>query len=954
MKLSTKIFVLISLPLAFQLVLSFVLFEQLRESEAKFEKEFHRIRVIAELDQVYRLHVRSLAAAAFYSMSKDESVGEKHLASLKELAGALKQLKALTQDDPGLSEETTKLQQAVLAVVPYEMMMRKVSLMESKLNLPASTMARQLIKESMQTIESYQVSLIPVVNEIETFKRSAFELEMVLAAGMALILLGSFLVLYWSQKYVLSVIAVLTDHIKKFKNGDSPHPVIKTKDEIAELETVLCESANRIITLETLRRELCSIVSHDIRAPMTSIGGLVTLLEEGVLGKLSEEHELLNKKLKASCADLLNVLNNILDLDKLRSDKWTISIQSASTDEVCQRIEKELRSADFANVTTAVQPGTFECDMEAIARTFVAIAQVFAVPSSQIKIECTALGECKMVVPSAAAGSGSDVKVSSALSLAHLFCEKQKAQLTHTTLPESSVFSIRVEHKADSNDKSSERTEDQAYNAARSSTKRISKIGRSLLFLIGRPLAVSFAAIVLLGMLLTDIGQELRREIISREIVHSTTNLTSDITHLMLISIRRTASNSEGEEQAQKRIATKIDSDMQALRDLETQTHSSMSEELELVQQKVDNAKALSKELTGKPLDQVPGTLKEHLEVGDLTSIAFSKAGSLFTNRIELDSNETLLLSKLRNTELLVIIGALALSAILTIFGAIQVSRGLLARINNVAENARRLTQRKSLRKPIDGKDEIADLDSFFFESAEKIAQLERERKELTALLREQLKAPLLFLQDGFSTILSESENLTDKGKTLIQRTVVEIRRLNDLADDLLILDSIETTGRVTLETEIADVNINDIVSRSIHAVAPMAQLKQVDIAYGADHNHTVRADVSRSIQILVNLLSNAVKFSPEKSSVTVTSETDQNTVKIIVSDNGRGIPANEIDKVFSRFDQVSKDDNRKGSGLGLFISKKLAESQSGDVGFESTEGVGSKFWLALPLARDN
>lgn len=952
MKLSTKILLLVSLPLAFQLGLSFVLFEQLRQSETKFEKEFHRIRIIAALDQVYHLHVRSLAAAAFYSISKDESVGEKHLATLKELSGTLKQLRALTQDDTGLLEQTTQLQQAVLAVVPYEMMMRKMSLMESKLNLEASTKARKLIKESMQTIESFQTSLIPQTDDITTFRRSAFDLEIILAAALVLILVSSMVFLYWSQKYVLSVIRVLTDQIERFKNGESIQPIIKTKDEIAALELVLCESANRIITLETLRRELCSIVSHDIRAPMTSIGGLVTLLEEGVLGGLNARHAALNKQLKSSSTDLLNVLNNILDLDKLRSDKWPISVQSTTADEVCERVEKELRTAEFANVETHAEPGLMDCDVDAIGRTFVAIAQVFANQTSHIKIECTEAGACTMILPRGE--NDSDIKVRSALSLAQLFCEKQKAKLTHTTSPEASTFTIRLKGNV-APSPLNERENGGAPVAVPITKGRLSKIGKSLLFLVGRPLAVSIAAIILLGFLLADIGQELGHEIVAREIVHSTTSLTSDMTHLMLLSIRRTtSSSSEEEEHARMKIATKIDGDMQSLRDLESKTHTSMTAELELVQKKVDSVKQLSKELTAKPLDQISDTLKQHLAGGDLDSIAFSNAGSLFTNRVELDSTETLLLSNLRNTYFLVIAGALLASAILTIFGAVQVSRGLIARLNSVAENARRLTQREPLHKPLDGKDEIADLDTFFFESAHKIAQLELERKELTALLREQLKAPLLFLRDGFSTILAESDGLTEKGKLLIQRTVVEIRRLNDLADDLLILDTIEASGRITLETEIVDVKIKDIVSRAIDAVAPLAKLKEVEIVYGNDETYVVRADASRSVQILVNLLSNAVKFSPEKTAVTFTSEADEKRVKIVITDKGRGIPEGEAHKIFSRFDQISKDDNRKGSGLGLFISKKLAEAQDGNVGFESTEGVGSRFWLELPLATDS
>ncbi|MDZ4832599.1 MAG: hypothetical protein SGJ27_02240 [Candidatus Melainabacteria bacterium] len=236
MRLSNKILLLISLPLAFQLGLSFFLVAQLQDAERKFQQDLHRIRIIASLDQVQHLHLRCLAAAAFFSVNKDKAVGEKHLAHLKQLAAELKHLRQLTQNDQELLKQTQRLQEAVLAVVPYEMMMRRMSLMEGKLHLNESAKARSLIKESMQLIESYQAKLIPPVDDIDSFHRSAFELEVKLAAALAVILLGSMLFLYLSQKYVLSVISVLTQQIEKFKNGESIQPIIHTRDEIGELD----------------------------------------------------------------------------------------------------------------------------------------------------------------------------------------------------------------------------------------------------------------------------------------------------------------------------------------------------------------------------------------------------------------------------------------------------------------------------------------------------------------------------------------------------------------------------------------------------------------------------------------------------------------------------------------------------------------------------------------------
>ena len=170
-------------------------------------------------------------------------------------------------------------------------------------------------------------------------------------------------------------------------------------------------------------------------------------------------------------------------------------------------------------------------------------------------------------------------------------------------------------------------------------------------------------------------------------------------------------------------------------------------------------------------------------------------------------------------------------------------------------------------------------------------------------------------------------------------------------------MNSIEESGDLGLEVVVEAVETKDIVRRSVDAITPMANLKGIDITYEADFDSKVTrvtADPARSIQILVNILSNAVKFSPEKSTISLAEEIKDGKVKIIVGDSGRGIPEEDSGKVFARFDQMDKDDQSKGSGLGLFISKKLAEAQKGDLDFTSTVGVGTKFWLELPEAKES
>jgi signal transduction histidine kinase len=101
----------------------------------------------------------------------------------------------------------------------------------------------------------------------------------------------------------------------------------------------------------------------------------------------------------------------------------------------------------------------------------------------------------------------------------------------------------------------------------------------------------------------------------------------------------------------------------------------------------------------------------------------------------------------------------------------------------------------------------------------------------------------------------------------------------------------------------------------------------------------------------LTNLLSNAIKFSPPQSTVTLSAQTQIDTVLFQVHDRGRGIPADKLESVFGRFQQVDVSDSRQkgGTGLGLAICQSIVQQHSGNIWVESTLGEGSAFYFTLP-----
>lgn len=950
MRISSKILILVSMPLAFQLGMSVFLFDQVKQTQIRIEQETERKRLVAALDKVHHLHLRSLAAAAFYSINRNEEVGKRHLSLLKELTAECKELAKQTSTNTELCELTKNLRQSISTVVKYELLMRKMSLMSDAPQLGQSQKAREAIKDSMHQIEDFQKKLIPPIDDLQALQNEARQQFIELAALLVVIvgLTGGLLV--WSQKNILEVLEQLLNQIAKFKKGESLTPTLSAGNEMAELEVVICDSANRIETLERLRRELSSIVSHDVRAPMTSIEGVVTLLESGAFGELKQEQEVLVAKQKTISGDLLNVLNNILDLDKLRSGKWNVSVSPVTTNEICNKIRAEIfATCGERQVSVECVDGTLLCDVDALSRAIVALVSAYGSEGTEVTLRCGEAIECTVSAEATQDESrplrnGDRHKEQIARGLAELFCDVQNLQIAGNDTDRSIKFTISPRATV-------------ALSASESQvspkSESFSKVGRRLQALISGPMAVSATAVILYGVLFSQFANDVGRELVSREIVHRATSISSGITQLMLLSIRRTPDEIAKEEVAARtRAKAKLDADVQALRVLESQARLSMPHELELVQKKVDDVKRLSDKLSEGPVTDLPETLKEVSgKDGTLFSIAFSKAGSLLSER-EAKSTTTKALSDLRTNVLNMLIGASIASVLLTIYSARQIVLEFLARLNNVAGNARRLANREVLREPDKGSDEIADLDAFFYKVATQIDQLESERKHLSGLLREQLKTPLLKLRDGFRSIINEPSSLNDKGQNRIQRVLVEINRLSDLVDDLLILDSLDKGGELTSSVTVTEVAVGEIVEPSIDAVTPQAELKGIIIALTGDTTLKVTADARASIRVVVNLLSNALKFSPDKSTVTVSVESaDNEQVRISVMDKGRGIPDLEKHKIFSRFDQVARDDKSKGSGLGLFISQKLAEAQGGSLTFISQEGEGTTFTLTLPAA---
>lgn len=233
---------------------------------------------------------------------------------------------------------------------------------------------------------------------------------------------------------------------------------------------------------------------------------------------------------------------------------------------------------------------------------------------------------------------------------------------------------------------------------------------------------------------------------------------------------------------------------------------------------------------------------------------------------------------------------------------------------------------------------------------------LDKMKSSFVAMASHELRTPLTAIK-GFSSTLLEGvdEEIYNKDdqKEFLGIIVSECDRLRRLIDDLLNTARIES-GQ-SLKPNYTRFELKGMLEKVQRVQSQASHKHEVKLEIHSELPETIIGDEDKFDQILTNLLNNAIKYS-EGGDVTIHAYTEGDDIKIGIQDQGIGIPADQVDKVFERFHRVNNDDNRKiyGTGLGLFLVKHLVEQvHLGKIWAESELGVGSTFYFKMPKELD-
>jgi len=235
------------------------------------------------------------------------------------------------------------------------------------------------------------------------------------------------------------------------------------------------------------------------------------------------------------------------------------------------------------------------------------------------------------------------------------------------------------------------------------------------------------------------------------------------------------------------------------------------------------------------------------------------------------------------------------------------------------------------------------------FHDLTRLKQLERTREEFVANVSHELRTPLSLIKGYTETLLDGAKDNPEVATKFLHTIQRNSERLQFLIEDLLTISELES-GRIQMNLQ--SVRLHSFVDRVLEDFKTQAGSRRVELKNEVPEL-TARADADRLQQVLGNLIGNAIKYGREGGHVKVSGQPlDGTAIELCVQDDGPGIPAESLERVFERFYRIDKARSRDqgGTGLGLSIVKHIVASHGGKVWAKSEPGAGAAFYFTLPL----
>lgn len=231
-----------------------------------------------------------------------------------------------------------------------------------------------------------------------------------------------------------------------------------------------------------------------------------------------------------------------------------------------------------------------------------------------------------------------------------------------------------------------------------------------------------------------------------------------------------------------------------------------------------------------------------------------------------------------------------------------------------------------------------------------RMKELDKLKSDMISLMSHELRTPITSI-NGFAEILAMDDTVPAESREFLNIIVSESQRLSRMIDTFLSVTKLEAADKQ--EVLKIPLKLDDVVGDMVINLQSAAKKKRIRLVQQSNGRlPPVAADKSMITQCVANLIDNAIKYSPEKTTVSVSTVLEADAIRVLVEDRGYGIPPESIDRVWEKFYRVARDGQEKDAettGLGLSFVREVIEQHGGSVALESEVGRGSKFSFTLP-----
>jgi signal transduction histidine kinase len=231
-----------------------------------------------------------------------------------------------------------------------------------------------------------------------------------------------------------------------------------------------------------------------------------------------------------------------------------------------------------------------------------------------------------------------------------------------------------------------------------------------------------------------------------------------------------------------------------------------------------------------------------------------------------------------------------------------------------------------------------------------RMKEYDKLKSDMLSLMSHELRTPVTSI-NGFAELLMADEKIPEDAREFLAIIHAESQRVARMLSTFLSMAKLEQKDRQ--EVMMSPLTLDDVVRETITSYQPVAKRKRIRLVErDGQRLPPVAADRGLITQAVANLVDNAIKYSPERTSVTLSTVLEADAVRLTVEDRGYGIPPEDLDRVWEKFYRVARDGRVKeeeSTGLGLSFVRQVVEQHGGQVFLESEPGSGSKVGFTLP-----